>query len=101
MVRSQRPLVEKLTLFWHDHFATADQDTPLMLAQNQKLRRGALGSFRSLLREITRDPAMQLLFPLVRVGEREEQLHRRGEPAQGDPEGPGDVAVPAGRRVGP
>ena len=28
MVRSQRPLVEKLTLFWHDHFATSDQDTP-------------------------------------------------------------------------
>ena len=33
MVRTQRPLEEKLTLFWHDHFATADQDTPLMLAQ--------------------------------------------------------------------
>ena len=65
MVRSQRPLVEKLTLFWHDHFATADQDTPLMLAQNQKLRRGALGSFRSLLREITRDPAMQLFLSLA------------------------------------
>ena len=38
MVRSQRPLQEKLTLFWHDHFATRDQDTPLMLAQNRMLR---------------------------------------------------------------
>ena len=28
---SQRPLVEKMTLFWHDHFATRDQDTPLLL----------------------------------------------------------------------
>jgi DNA-binding CsgD family transcriptional regulator len=26
MVRSQRPLVEKMTLFWHDHFATRDQE---------------------------------------------------------------------------
>ena len=43
MVRSRRPLQEKLTLFWHDHFATTDQDTPLMLAQNQTLRRHALG----------------------------------------------------------
>src|SRR4051812_33869420 len=32
MVRTRRPLVEKMTLFWHDHFATRDQDTPLMLA---------------------------------------------------------------------
>ena len=47
MVRSPRPLQEKLTLFWHDHFATTDQDTPLMLAQNRTLRRHALGSFPS------------------------------------------------------
>src|SRR3989442_8587702 len=65
MVRSQRPLVEKMTLFWHDHFATADQDTPLMLAQNATLRRGALGSFRSLLGAVTRDPAMQLFLSLA------------------------------------
>ena len=37
MVRSRRPLQEKLTLFWHDHFATTEQDTPLMLAQNLSL----------------------------------------------------------------
>jgi uncharacterized protein (DUF1800 family) len=65
MVRSQRPLVEKMTLFWHDHFATADQDTPLMLGQNQTLRRGALGSFRALLGDVTRDPAMQLFLSLA------------------------------------
>jgi uncharacterized protein (DUF1800 family) len=65
MVRSQRPLVEKMTLFWHDHFATADQDTPLMLAQNTTLRRGALGSFRGLLGAVTRDPAMQLFLSLA------------------------------------
>lgn len=65
MVRSQRPLVEKMTLFWHDHFATRDQDTPLMLAQNRTLRTHALGSFRALLRAMTRDPAMQGFLSLV------------------------------------
>jgi uncharacterized protein (DUF1800 family) len=57
--------VEKMTLFWHDHFATLDQDTPLMLEQNKKLRRRALGSFRSLLRTVTLDPAMQLFLSLA------------------------------------
>jgi uncharacterized protein (DUF1800 family) len=65
MVRSRRPLVEKMTLFWHDHFATSDQDTPLMLAQNRTLRKHALGNFRTLLKAITRDPAMQLFLSLA------------------------------------
>jgi uncharacterized protein (DUF1800 family) len=65
MVRSQRPLQEKLTLFWHDHFATRDQDAPLMLAQNRKLRTHALGPFPDLLRAITTDPAMQSFLSLV------------------------------------
>ncbi|MDX6672225.1 MAG: hypothetical protein QOI91_2588 [Solirubrobacteraceae bacterium] len=65
MVRSQRPLVEKMTLFWHDHFATNDQDTPLMLRQNETFRRHALGSFPQLLRAVTLDPAMQLFLSLA------------------------------------
>ncbi len=65
MVRSPRPLQEKMTLFWHDHFATTDQDTPLMLAQNRMLRRHALGRFPELLRDVTRDPAMLLHLSLA------------------------------------
>src|SRR3954471_12333389 len=65
MVRSQRPLEEKLTLFWHDHFATSDQDTPLMLAQNRMLRANAFGSFRTLLGKVAGDPAMQLFLSLA------------------------------------
>jgi uncharacterized protein (DUF1800 family) len=64
MVRSMRPLVEKMTLFWHDHFACKDQ-TPLMLAQNRQIRQLALGDFRSLLRAITVDPAMQRFLSLA------------------------------------
>ena len=65
MVRSDRPLVEKMTLFWHDHFATRDQDTPLMLRQNRMLRARSLGSFPALLRSVTRDDAMQLFLSLA------------------------------------
>jgi hypothetical protein len=65
MVRSNRPLVEKMTLFWHDHFATAEQDTPMMLRQNRLLRSHALGAFRPLVRGVTRDPAMQLFLSLA------------------------------------
>jgi uncharacterized protein (DUF1800 family) len=65
MVRSQRPLVEKMTLFWHDHFATSDQDTPLMLGQNWTFRRNAMGSFRKLLGLVTLDPAMQLFLSIA------------------------------------
>ena len=60
MVRSEAPLVERMTLVWHDWFATsrAVVDARWMLRQNELLRRHALGDFGALVREITRDPAM-------------------------------------------
>jgi uncharacterized protein (DUF1800 family) len=65
MVRSPRPLTEKMTLFWHDHFATLDQDRPLQIAQNKMLRRNALGTFRRMLTDVTKDPAMLLFLSLA------------------------------------
>ncbi len=65
MVRGNRPLVERLTLVWHDWFATSNamgvRSQKLMLEQNALLRQHALGSFSQLLLDITKDPAM-LLF---------------------------------------
>ena len=63
MVRTSRPLVERMTLVWHDWFATSLDGVGsqrLMLNQNRLLRRLSLGSFDSMLREITKDPAMLL-----------------------------------------
>jgi hypothetical protein len=62
MVRSEAPLVERMTLVWHDWFATSKDGATqgLMLRQNALLRRHALGSFERLAVEITRDPAMLL-----------------------------------------
>ena len=59
--QSRRPLLEKLTYFWHGHFATAIHKVgrpELMQLQNETLRLHALGSFRDLLLAVTRDPAM-------------------------------------------
>lgn len=60
LVHTERPLLEKLTYFWHDHFATSlSKVRPhLLLQQNETLRANALGSFQDLLLSITRDPAM-------------------------------------------
>jgi uncharacterized protein (DUF1800 family) len=61
MVRTRRPLVERMTLVWHDWFATSNAGVgsqKLMLAQNRLLRRYALGGFDHLLLAITANPAM-------------------------------------------
>jgi hypothetical protein len=61
LLNSPHPLLERLTLFWHDHFATSlakVEDLSLMQRQNDTLRRYALGSFAELLHAMTRDPAM-------------------------------------------
>ena len=55
------PLEERMTLFWHDHFATAIGGRPNvgdMVQQNQTLRMHALGSFRDFANAMTVDPSM-------------------------------------------
>jgi len=61
MLSSKRPLEEKLTLFWHGHFATGQnkvRDYRMMLRQNELFRTQATGRFRDLLVGILKDPAM-------------------------------------------
>jgi uncharacterized protein (DUF1800 family) len=61
MLHSPHPLQEKMTLFWHNHFATSNfkvQSSRHMLTQYAMLRRHSLGSFATLLRETSTDPAM-------------------------------------------
>ena len=61
MIRTSRPLVERMALVWHDWFATSNSGVgsqKLMLAQNQLFRDHGLGSFQKLLLDVTRDPAM-------------------------------------------
>jgi uncharacterized protein (DUF1800 family) len=79
MVHSQRPLQEKMALFWHNHFATAytkiqgvygateatrimaakpDEDPAKFKGQLELFREYALGNFRDLLIAVAKDVAM-------------------------------------------
>jgi uncharacterized protein (DUF1800 family) len=79
MVHSNRPLQEKMTLFWHNHFATgytkiagafnaaegarymaakSSEDTGHVRGQIEMLRDNALGNFQDILLGIAKDTAM-------------------------------------------
>ncbi|WP_099223585.1 DUF1800 domain-containing protein [Mycobacterium persicum] len=61
MVAVRQPLREKLTLLWHNHFATSARKVrapAYLAAQNQKLRTLALGDFRTLAYAMLTDAAM-------------------------------------------
>jgi uncharacterized protein (DUF1800 family) len=61
MVRTSRPLVERMALVWHDWFATSNDgvgNQALMIRQNNLFRSHGLGSFEQLLLAVTKDPAM-------------------------------------------
>jgi uncharacterized protein (DUF1800 family) len=61
MINAQRPLQEKMALFWHGLFATGFNkcDDPRVIAQQVSMfRRHGLENFRVLLVELSRDPAM-------------------------------------------
>lgn len=63
MIQSPHPLQEKMTLFWHSHFATNAtkvKNARLMQQHVRLLRSQALGSFRILLEGISQDPAVLL-----------------------------------------
>jgi len=67
MVRSQAQLVERMTLSWHDWFATSNEmvdSQRLMIDQNWTMRRLCLASFPAMLTAITTDPAMQIYLSI-------------------------------------
>jgi len=62
LVNTRQPLQERVALMWHDHFATGGGKVPpaRMHRQINLFRTRGLGSFRTLLVEVGRDPAMLL-----------------------------------------
>lgn len=75
MVATAHPLEEKLTLFWHGHFATEAEKVRhghALWRQNQTLRRHARGDFGDLLLAVSRDPAMLVYL--------DNQLNQEGRP---------------------
>ena len=61
MIFTGHPLRERMTLFWHSHFATSNtkvDNAGMMQRQNALFRTHALGDFRELLEAVGKDPAM-------------------------------------------
>ena len=61
MVAATHPFPEKMTFFWHGHFATSAKkvrDAGLMLRQNELFRSQGLGAFDALDLAVSKDPAM-------------------------------------------
>ena len=75
LATSPLSLVERMTLFWHDHFATQASEVQrpqLMYQQNRKFRQNALGNFKSLVLIMNTDPAMLYFL--------DGRLNKKGKP---------------------
>ena len=75
MLQTRRPLVERMTMFWHNHFVSTLGKVrwgQLIHRQNALLREHALGQFDVLLRAVSRDPAMLVYL--------NNQLNKREQP---------------------
>lgn len=78
MLDTPHPLLEKMTLFWHGHFAASNAkvaSTRLMRDHVRLLRSNALGRYGPLLEAVSRDPAMLIWLDC--------QANRRANPSQG------------------
>ncbi|GGB17409.1 DUF1800 domain-containing protein [Puia dinghuensis] len=61
MINQDRSLLEKMTLFWHNHFSTETTtvgNSQFVYKHHAMLRTNALGNFRTLVLQVTTDPAM-------------------------------------------
>lgn len=81
LIETPRPLEERMTLFWHSHFATSYrtiENSYHLFMQNRLFRGNAVGNFGALLFSIIRDPAMLAYLDNneSRVGSPNENLAR-------------------------
>ncbi|MDI1287506.1 MAG: DUF1800 domain-containing protein [Reyranella sp.] len=69
MLATDQPLVERMVLFWHNHFTSSLTKTYYpgsLYRQNEMFRASAFGNFATLLKSVARDPAMLLYLDGVR-----------------------------------
>src|SRR5262245_408698 len=75
MLHGGHPLREKITLFWHNHFATSNAkvlNAGYMVGQYDLMYRCALGNFAEHLQAMSKDPAMMVWLDTV--------LSKKGQP---------------------
>jgi len=64
----RHPVHEKLTLFWHNHFATSFakvNSAGFMVSQYELMHRHAFGPFGPMLQEMSKDPAMMIWLDTI------------------------------------
>ncbi len=69
MIVTQRPLEEKLAIFWHDHFAVSDnkvENGMMMISYLRTLQDHANGQFGDLLKAVSKEPAMMKYLDMNR-----------------------------------
>src|ERR1700722_9547593 len=81
MFHGPDPLGERLTLMWHDHFATSNakvRNLAAMRRQNELFRKHGRGPFAELLKAVVADPALLIWLdaPANRKGQPNENLSR-------------------------
>ncbi len=75
MMVTPTPLLERMTLFWHNHFVSSEKKVKaarLLYEQNVLLRQHALGNFATLLHGVSKDPAMLVYL--------DSATNRKGQP---------------------
>lgn len=72
MASTSNPLREKMSLFWHDHFACKPKSSYMTSSYLELIRKESLGNFRSLLHGIAKEPAMLLYL--------NNQQNKKGKP---------------------
>lgn len=63
LLATKSPFLERMTLFWHNHFPSSIKKTTqasMLYQQNLMLRKNSLGNFGQMIHDIARDPAMLL-----------------------------------------
>lgn len=61
IINQNRSIQEKMVLFWHHHFSIQESEVnnaQILYRHHNLLRTNALGNFKTLVREVTIDPAM-------------------------------------------
>jgi len=67
-IKTPNPLIERMTLFWHNHFTSSLKKVKwpnFMYQQNEVLRSHCMGNFGRLLHAVSRDPAMLIYLDNV------------------------------------
>jgi len=81
IINQERNIREKMNLFWHNHFATNNNEVGIpgfVYKHHTMLRKNCLGNFKSLIKPVTTDPAMLIyLNGYLNVGHSPDENYAR------------------------